>query len=78
MYQEHFPWGVILFHEHFGNNVCNTLHYISILDHTSQWQAEPPGPSTEFSSADSAARVHTGPENLLETAMKVVTAGLCE
>lgn len=66
MYQEHFPWDVILFEEHFGKNLCNILLYISILDHTSQWQAEALNLSTEFLSSDSAARVHRGPKFLLK------------
>lgn len=67
MYQGDFPWDVILFQEHFGNNVYNILHYISIVDHASQCQAEALNLSTAFFSLDSAERVHwRGPEALLK------------
>lgn len=57
----------ILFQEHFGNNVYNILYYISILDHTFQWEAEALNLSTAFFLAVSAARVHRGPESLHKT-----------
>lgn len=67
MYQEYFPWDVILYHEHFGNNVCNILWYISILDHTFPWQTEAINISTALFPAVSASGVHRGPESLLKT-----------
>lgn len=31
MYQEHFPWDVIPFQEHFSNNVCNLDGKLGLL-----------------------------------------------
>lgn len=68
MYQEHFPWDIILYHEHFGNNVCNILYYgdISMLDNIFPWQTEAINRSTALFPAVTAAGVHTGTESLLE------------